>query len=148
MKIAKTWIFSFGFTVFIWFFYLIFIANDNTIKKIWRTIRPETSKSNSKFIKWFIFLLMVIISIYFSYPSLYSNINALKHQTIFEGKAILKENQKNSDNRFINVYVKNGNNKYEFQGKSKEIRPLLESTIDISIYQGVFSKYALIKEKP
>lgn len=92
---------------------------------------------------------MVITTIYFSQPSLYSNINALYKTEIFKGEVVLREEQslkKNNDKRFLNIFIENGTTKYEFQGKSEEIKPLINKEKYIVIYQGIFSKYVLINK--
>ena len=145
LPIAQTWIVSFLIVILIWFLYLIYIAKDNKFNKLWITLRPEKSNSNSKFIKWLSFLVMTIVIVYFSLPSLYSNLNALQNKVLFNGETILYESDyTGSDKRFMKVLIKNGSDKYVLQGNREEIKHLINNKVYITIYEGVFNRYALV----
>ena len=144
IPIVYTWLISLLLVITLWLVYLIAITKDTSLQMLWNTIRPVTSHSNEKFTKWIVFLIMLITVIYFSQPSLYSNINALYHKVVFEGKAVLSEEGRGSDNRFVRVSVESRGEQYGFEGKAEQFGPLLNKEVHITVYQGLFSKYASV----
>lgn len=128
---------------------MIIFTKDNTIKKLWNVfkLRGAFGDTQETRLKWWTFLLIIIFGIYFTNPNLYLSINALKHTEIYEGKSLIIQNIKavnKNDKRYINVLIKKGDLK--FQAKTNEIQNLLNRNISITIYQGLFTKYVLIKE--
>ncbi|KGN95801.1 hypothetical protein HR15_00025 [Porphyromonas gulae] len=75
---------------------------------------------------------------------MYSNINALYHEVVFEGKTTLSEERRGRDNRFVRVSVESRGEQYRFEGKSEQFGPLLNKEVHITVYQGLFSKYASV----
>lgn len=150
VDIGITWLYSFFILLFIWFVYLIFIVKDNTIEKMVKVFKLYGSFSTPQDIgvRYVCLCVIMIINLCFSKPGLYSNINAIYHSTIFDGKATLKEKpliKISNDKRFLRVYVEADNSTYNFQGITNEMMPLIDKKVDIKIYRGIFSKYALIE---
>jgi len=146
IPIVYTWLISLLLVITLWFVYLILITGDNTLSKILRNFKLYGTFGipSDVGLKWWTVFIM-IVCLYFSPPSLYSNINALYHGVIFEGKAILSEDGRGRDNRFVRVSVESRGEQYRFEGKTKQFGSLRNKEVHITVYQGLFSKYALVE---
>ena len=146
IPIVYTWLISLAVIIFSWAVYLGIVVKDNTWHKIKRVLLIGGYNTPIDVgIKWFVLILLLIIAAKISPPSLYSNINALHHGIIFEGKAILSEDGRGRDNRFVRVSVESRGEQYRFEGKTKQFGSLLNKEVHITVYQGLFSKYALVE---
>jgi len=102
IPIVYTWLISLTVVIFSWAVYLVIVVKDSTWHKIKRVLFIGGYNTPIDVgIKWFVLILLLIIAAKISPPSLYSNINALYHGVIFEGKAILSEDGRGRDNRFV-----------------------------------------------
>jgi hypothetical protein len=146
IPIVYTWLISLTVVIFSWAVYLVIVVKDSTWHKIKRVLFIGGYNTPIDVgIKWFVLILLLIIAAKISPPSLYSNINALYHGVIFEGKAILSEDGRGRDNRFVWVSVESRGEQYRFEGKTKQFGSLRNKEVHITVYQGLFSKYALVE---
>ena len=146
IPIVYTWLIGLAVAIFSWAVYLVIVVKDSTWHKIKRVLFIGGYNTPVDVgIKWFVLILLLIIAVKFSPPSLYSNINALYHGVIFEGKAILSEDGRGRDNRFVRVSVESRGEQYRFEGKTKQFGSLRNKEVHITVYQGLFSKYALVE---
>ncbi|SQH72500.1 Uncharacterised protein [Porphyromonas crevioricanis] len=149
IPIVYTWLISLLLVIAPWLLYLIFITGDNTFSKMLRNFKLYGAFGTPPDIglKWWTVFIMMIVCIYFFQPSLYSNINALYHEIVFKGKAVLSEEEEQSrDKRFVRISVENRGEQYRFEGKAEQFGPLLNKEVHITVYQGLFFKYALVSQ--
>lgn len=99
-------------------------------------------------LRWYVLFLMIIFSVYFLSPGLYSHINALSHKIIYSEDVRLNEIQssKKHDNRSIKVDVKIINREFVFEGSADEVKKSLNRNLNMTIYDGLFFEYALIEK--
>lgn len=151
LEITKTGLLSSGLIVGLWLIYLIFFMGDNTLQKLWEVFRLRgTFSSLVKIaVKWYILLLMLILSVFLTSPGLFSQINALSAKVIFKGDILLQEvdpSGKRFDHRFQKISIEQKTETLILEGNTNELEPKLNKDVEITLYQGIFFKYALVQK--
>ncbi|KGN69791.1 hypothetical protein HR09_03685 [Porphyromonas gulae] len=119
-----------------------------TLKGLRILVRPAGAFGDKHGISVWHYLVIAFITItgHTSFDYAYRRVNTICHGVVFEGKAVLDEDGRGSGNRFVRVSVESGGEQYRFEGKSEQFGPLLNKEVHIIVYQGLFSKYALVSQ--
>ncbi|KGN76601.1 hypothetical protein HQ40_03745 [Porphyromonas gulae] len=148
IAIPITWTISIGITFSLFLLYLFFVAKDRTFRDIIDQILPRGyDVPLDVLVRDFVVFLMFVFTIYWYHPSFYSHLNAIRREELFNGNLYLKTNEKNKqDGQFIWIEVKTPKEILSFEGKTNELKTLINKEVHIIVYQGLFSKYALVSQ--
>lgn len=149
IEITKTYIYNSLIIFIIWFLYLIFVTKDNTLTRMWNVLKLRGTFSDPKevSIRWYVLFFLAVFSMFTSF-NIVVHLNSINNQVIYEGTADvhLIERKNNYDKRFEKIKVTYNNQQIELYGHKKDVDNVVGKKISVSIYQGVFYEYMLVKK--
>lgn len=150
LQITETYFYHTLIVFFIWFLYLIFVTKDNTLTRIWNVLklRGTFSTPGIILIRWNVLFFLLFLLPMFTSFNIIAHLNSINNQVIYEGTADvhLIERKNNYDKRFEKIKVSYNNQQIELYGHKKDVDNVIGEKISVSIYQGVFYEYMLVKK--
>lgn len=149
LEITETYLYNSFIIFIIWILYLIFVTKDNTLCKLWLTLKLRGTFSDPKevSVKWYVLFFLAVFPMIISF-NITANINSVNDKVIYQGFADIQlvERKNNFDKRFEKVNVSYEAGQMDLYGHKGNIDGIINGKMPVTIYQGVFYKYMIVRK--